>query len=136
VRGLATFIVPRIDDDGSPNGFRIKRLKPTLGTVGVPTAEVELEGARAWLAGTYGTGGSTVEQPDAQDGRGIHRMMEMVNGSRFGVAVMGPASIGVRSWRRRSTPPPASSGASASTTTRWCARRSSTCWWSSKPAWR
>lgn len=89
VRGLATFIVPRLDDDGSPNGFRIKRLKPKLGTVGVPTAEVELEGARAWLAGTYGTGGSTVEQPDAQDGRGIHRMMEMVNGSRFGVAVMG-----------------------------------------------
>lgn len=89
VRGLATFIVPRIDDDGSPNGFRIKRLKPKLGTVGVPTAEVELEGARAWLAGTYGSGGTTVEQPDAQDGRGIHRMMEMVNGSRFGVAVMG-----------------------------------------------
>ena len=50
-RGLATFIVPRLLPDGSPNGFRIKRLKPKLGTVGVPTAEVTLDGARAWLAG-------------------------------------------------------------------------------------
>src|SRR3984957_1405258 len=53
-RGLATFIVPRILPDGSANGFRIKRLKPKLGTVGVPTGEVSLDGARAWLAG--GTG--------------------------------------------------------------------------------
>ncbi len=45
-RGLATFIMPRNLDDGSPNGFRIKRLKPKLGTVGVPTAEVELRGRR------------------------------------------------------------------------------------------
>ena len=32
------------------NGFRIRRLKPKLGTRGVPTAEVSLEGAVAWLA--------------------------------------------------------------------------------------
>jgi alkylation response protein AidB-like acyl-CoA dehydrogenase len=82
-RGLATFIVPSRQEDGRPNGFHIKRLKPKLGTVGVPTAEVRLEGARAWLAGA----------PDgddaARDGRGINRMMEMVNASRFGVALMG-----------------------------------------------
>ena len=30
--GLATFIVPRLLPDGSPNGFHIKRLKPKLGT--------------------------------------------------------------------------------------------------------
>ncbi len=93
-RGLATFIVPRHLDDGSPNGFRIKRLKPKLGTRGVPTAEVALDGARAWLAGSAdggapGAGGAGETSDAARDGRGINRMMEMVNGSRFGVALMG-----------------------------------------------
>jgi alkylation response protein AidB-like acyl-CoA dehydrogenase len=93
-RGLATFIVPRILPDGSANGFRIKRLKPKLGTVGVPTGEVALDGARAWLAGGPGAAdtdpGTGTRAPDAaRDGRGINRMMEMVNGSRFGVALMG-----------------------------------------------
>ncbi len=93
-RGLATFIVPSRLPDGSPNGFTIKRLKPKLGTVGVPTGEVTLDGARCWLAGgsTAGSAASTPggATPDAaRDGRGINRMMEMVNTSRFGVALMG-----------------------------------------------
>ncbi|HXQ43126.1 MAG TPA: acyl-CoA dehydrogenase family protein [Acidimicrobiales bacterium] len=88
-RGLGTFIVPRHLPDGSPNGFSIKRLKPKLGTVGVPTGEVTLDGARAWLAGSA-AGDATAGGADAaRDGRGINRMMEMVNGSRFGVALMG-----------------------------------------------
>ncbi len=97
-RGLATFIVPRHLDDGSPNGFRIKRLKPKLGTVGVPTGEVTLEGAKAWLAGSVPPSDGTARPLDAaRDGKGINRMMEMVNGSRFGVALM---SLGIhrRSW--------------------------------------
>jgi acyl-CoA dehydrogenase len=85
-RGLATFIVPRTLEDGRPNGFTMKRLKPKLGTVGVPTGEVFLEGARAWLAGSP----KQSETGDAaRDGKGLNRMMEMVNGSRFGVAIMG-----------------------------------------------
>lgn len=84
-RGLATFIIPRLREDGSPNGFTINRLKPKLGTTGVPTAEVSLRGARAWLAGSRGSGDAAA----ARDGRGVNRMMEMVNGSRFGVALMG-----------------------------------------------
>ncbi len=85
-RGLGTFIVPRLSPDGAPNGFTIKRLKPKLGTVGVPTGEVHLEGALAWLAG----GGSGEDATAGDDPRrGINRMMEMVNGSRFGVALMG-----------------------------------------------
>jgi acyl-CoA dehydrogenase len=96
-RGLGTFIVPRHLPDGSPNGFSIKRLKSKLGTVGVPTGEVTLDGARAWLAGNAATDGATSKgaRPGdrttdaARDGRGINRMMEMVNGSRFGVALMG-----------------------------------------------
>jgi hypothetical protein len=100
-RGLATFIVPRILPDGTPNGFKIKRLKPKLGTVAVPTAEIELVGARAWLAGddqgasadqeasARGSGAPARSERPKGDGRGLNRMMEMVNGSRFGVALMG-----------------------------------------------
>lgn len=114
-RGLATFIVPSRTPEGAPNGFVIKRLKPKFGTVGVPTGEVTLDGARAWLAGgsgsaaASGASGSAADgaaqatagtlpgaatgpspAPDAaRDGRGINRMMEMVNASRFGVALMG-----------------------------------------------
>ncbi|HZR13903.1 MAG TPA: acyl-CoA dehydrogenase family protein [Acidimicrobiia bacterium] len=97
--GLGTFIVPRVLPDGSPNGFRIKRLKPKLGTVGVPTAEVTLDGARAWMAGDprgsarQGDSAGGVAAPAKADGggrsAGINKMMEMVNGSRFGVALMG-----------------------------------------------
>src|SRR5437763_2612341 len=85
-RGLGTFIVPRLLPDGSPNGFHMRRLKPKMGTVGVPTGEVVLEGARAWLAGASG---QSATGDAARDGRGLNRMMEMVNGSRFGVAIMG-----------------------------------------------
>jgi len=87
-RGLATFIVPRLTPEGEPNGYSIKRLKPKLGTIGVPTGEVVLDGARAWLAGGSNQDG-TPAAGAARDGRGINRMMEMVNGSRFGVALMG-----------------------------------------------
>jgi hypothetical protein len=82
--GLATFIVPRLRDDGSTNGFHIRRLKPKLGTRGVPTAEVALDGAVAWLAGSPAD-----RAQSSGPRRGLNTMMEMVNGSRFGVALMG-----------------------------------------------
>ncbi|HUZ09915.1 MAG TPA: acyl-CoA dehydrogenase family protein [Acidimicrobiales bacterium] len=89
-RGLATFIVPRRLPDGTANGFVVKRLKPKLGTIGVPTGEVTLNGARAWLAaGGPGAGTEGLRADPAPDGRGINRMMEMVGTSRFGVALMG-----------------------------------------------
>jgi alkylation response protein AidB-like acyl-CoA dehydrogenase len=99
-RGLATFIMPRRGLDGEPNGFHVKRLKPKLGTVGVPTGEVALDGALAWLAGPGPKSAGNAPMPTidaARDGKGINRMMEMVNGSRFGVALM---SLGIhrRSW--------------------------------------
>ncbi|HZP30919.1 MAG TPA: acyl-CoA dehydrogenase family protein [Acidimicrobiia bacterium] len=87
-RGLATFIVPRLLPDGAPNGFHVKRLKPKLGTVGVPTAEVTLSGARAWMARGPRPAGA-VGADESGPGGGLSRMMEMVNGSRFGVALMG-----------------------------------------------
>jgi len=91
--GLATFIVPRLRDDGTPNGFHIRRLKPKLGTRGVPTAEVSLDGAVAWMASERSRSGDSEEPPNHASERaergGLARMMEMVNGSRFGVALMG-----------------------------------------------
>lgn len=85
-RGLATFIVPRVLPDGTDNHFHIKRLKPKMGTVGVPTAEIQIDGARAWLCGAPD---QSATGDAARDGRGLNRMMEMVNGSRFGIALMG-----------------------------------------------
>ncbi|KAH7411557.1 hypothetical protein DE146DRAFT_241432 [Phaeosphaeria sp. MPI-PUGE-AT-0046c] len=38
------------------NGVRIQRLKNKLGTKSLPTAELELKGARGWLVGTEGQG--------------------------------------------------------------------------------
>ena len=79
--------------DGSQNGFSVKRLKPKLGTVGVPTGEVALEGfAVAGPAGTAQDSNGHAPADAARDGRGLNRMMEMVNGSRFGVALM---SLGI-----------------------------------------
>src|SRR5207302_841336 len=66
---------------------RLTSLDPDEAWAGGMFLTERLEGARAWLAGN-GRGG---DQPIhvARDGRGLNRMMEMVNGSRFGVALMG-----------------------------------------------
>ncbi len=89
IRGLALFLMPRRRPDGSSNGFVIRRLKPKLGTIGVPTAEVAIDNAFAWLAGGDVAPGSGAAPDASHDGRGIKRMMEMVNLSRFGVGLMG-----------------------------------------------
>jgi acyl-CoA dehydrogenase len=46
-RGLALFYVETRDEHGALNRIRVNRLKDKLGTRKVPTAELELEGARA-----------------------------------------------------------------------------------------
>ncbi len=55
-RGLACFLVPRRAADGSPNGFRIRRLKDKLGTRALATAEIEFEGALAYPIGALENG--------------------------------------------------------------------------------
>ncbi|WP_406687992.1 acyl-CoA dehydrogenase family protein [Rossellomorea vietnamensis] len=77
-KGLSLFAVPWRNDDGSLNGIHIRRLKDKLGVRAVPSAEVELKGANAYLVG----------EPD----RGIYYMMEALNLSRICNAV---ASIGI-----------------------------------------
>ncbi|HKX71934.1 MAG TPA: acyl-CoA dehydrogenase family protein, partial [Acidimicrobiales bacterium] len=84
--GLGLYLVPRVLDDGSPNRYSIRRLKQKLGTKSVPTGEVEFHGALGY--GLRARSGGDRE-PSSSDAGGLARMMEMVNGSRFGVALMG-----------------------------------------------
>jgi alkylation response protein AidB-like acyl-CoA dehydrogenase len=90
--GLAQFLVPKHRGDGSRNGMHIRRLKDKLGTRAVPTGEVDFIDAEAYLMGVDRTAASANGDASADasaDGRGINRMMDMVQSSRFGVAVMG-----------------------------------------------
>lgn len=45
--GLGLYLVPRFKPGGSPNSYRIRRLKEKLGTRGLPTGEIELREAFA-----------------------------------------------------------------------------------------
>ncbi len=54
-KGLALFFVPAFREDGSPN-YIIRRLKDKLGTRAVPTGEVELDHAEAYLIGELDKG--------------------------------------------------------------------------------
>jgi alkylation response protein AidB-like acyl-CoA dehydrogenase len=84
--GLGLYLVPKEREDGSRNGISMRRLKPKLGTKSVPTGEVEFHDALGYaLRATRPSDGGGSDS----DAGGLGRMMEMVNGSRFGVALMG-----------------------------------------------
>ena len=85
ISGIAPFLVLRDRRDGTANGVRIRRLKDKLGTKAVASAEVELVDAEGFLLAPSGSGGSG----GAGDGRGMARMMELTNGARLGIAMMG-----------------------------------------------
>jgi acyl-CoA dehydrogenase len=67
--GLSLFLLPRTLPDGSANRYSIQRLKEKLGTRGLPSGEIKLEGALAYLVG------------DAQ--QGFKQMADMINMSRL-----------------------------------------------------
>ncbi len=54
-RGLGCFVIPRTLDD-VPNGFVLRRLKEKLGTRGMASGEIDLDGARAWPIGAVENG--------------------------------------------------------------------------------
>lgn len=92
--GLGLYLVPRYLDDGTRNSVTIRRLKAKFGTKSVPTGEVEFHGAlgyalRARAGGPNDADAEADATPAGSDAGGLNRMMEMVNGSRFGVAMMG-----------------------------------------------
>lgn len=68
-KGLSLFVLPRLLPDGTPNSYRIVRLKDKLGTRGMASGEIRLEGATAYLVG------------DPQ--RGFVQMADMINTSRL-----------------------------------------------------
>ncbi|MEN9628250.1 MAG: hypothetical protein RJA10_1477 [Pseudomonadota bacterium] len=67
--GVSLFLLPRTLDDGSPNAYRIVRLKDKLGTRSMASGEIRFDGARAHLVG--------------EAGRGFQQMADMVNNSRL-----------------------------------------------------
>jgi alkylation response protein AidB-like acyl-CoA dehydrogenase len=69
LKGVSLFLLPRRMPDGTPNAYRILRLKDKLGTRSMASGEIRLEGAMAWLVG--------------ERGRGFQQMADMVNNSRL-----------------------------------------------------
>ncbi|MEK9719782.1 MAG: acyl-CoA dehydrogenase family protein, partial [Quisquiliibacterium sp.] len=69
LKGISLFLLPRRLADGSPNRYRILRLKDKLGTRSMASGEIRLEGAQAWLVG--------------EPGRGFAQMADMINNSRL-----------------------------------------------------
>jgi putative acyl-CoA dehydrogenase len=67
--GLSCFLLPRVRPDGSRNGMQLQRLKDKLGNRSNASAEVEYDGALAWLVG--------------EEGRGVRTIIEMVNMTRL-----------------------------------------------------
>ncbi len=76
-RGLGLFAMPRYLDDGTPNAYRIVRLKDKLGTRSMASGEITLEGAVAYPVGPLENG--------------LKQMLEMVNWSRLSNGVKSAA---------------------------------------------
>ncbi len=84
VEGLSLFLVPRTKPDGEVNEAHFRRLKDKLGTISVPTGEIEYEGAEAYLVG--------------EEQEGFRYMAEMMNFERLtnatgAVGIMGRALL-------------------------------------------
>src|ERR1700675_4105067 len=75
-RGVRLFLMPRWLDDGSPNRYRIVRLKDKLGTRSMASGEIKLEGAIAYPVGKLD--------------RGFVQMPEMVHSSRLSNGLKAP----------------------------------------------
>ncbi|UYZ22732.1 acyl-CoA dehydrogenase family protein [Mesobacillus jeotgali] len=77
-KGLTLFAVPWREENGKLNGIKIRRLKDKLGVRAVPSAEVEFDGAEAFVVG--------------DPAKGFYYMMEALNLSRVCNTV---ASLGI-----------------------------------------
>jgi acyl-CoA dehydrogenase len=84
VEGLSLFLVPRTKPDGEVNDSHFRRLKDKLGTISVPTGEIEFQGAEAYLVG--------------EEQAGFRYMAEMMNFERLtnatgAIGIMGRALL-------------------------------------------
>ncbi|MEJ7930037.1 isovaleryl-CoA dehydrogenase [Ramlibacter sp. AN1015] len=71
--GLSCLFLPRVLPDGSRNAVRVQRLKDKLGNRANASAEVEFDGATAWLVG--------------EEGRGIPQILQMGSLTRLDCAL-------------------------------------------------
>src|SRR5579875_363717 len=77
--GLSCFLLPRVLPDGTRNTMRLQRLKDKLGNKSNASAEVEYDGALAWLVG--------------EEGRGVRTIIEMVNMTRLDCVISSATSM-------------------------------------------
>ncbi|ADG88961.1 isovaleryl-CoA dehydrogenase [Thermobispora bispora] len=77
--GLSCFLLPRVLPDGTRNAMRLIRLKDKLGNRSNASAEVEYEGAIAYLVG--------------EEGRGVRTIIEMVNMTRLDCVIGSAAGM-------------------------------------------
>ncbi len=77
--GLSCFLLPRVLPDGNRNRMLLQRLKDKLGNQANASAEVEYDGATAWLVG--------------EEGRGVPTIIEMVNLTRLDCALGSATSM-------------------------------------------
>jgi acyl-CoA dehydrogenase len=69
IKGIGLFLLPRTLPDGTANSMRIVRLKDKLGTRSMPSGEISLNEATAYLVGDVG--------------QGFVQMADMINSSRL-----------------------------------------------------
>jgi putative acyl-CoA dehydrogenase len=77
--GLSCFLVPRVLPDGTRNNFFLQRLKDKLGNRSNASAEIEYDGAVAWLVG--------------EEGEGVRTIIHMVNLTRLDCVLGSAASM-------------------------------------------
>ncbi len=78
--GLSLFLLELRRPDGGWNGLTVRRLKEKMGTRALPTAELDLAGARAVPVGGVG--------------RGVAKVASLLNIARVWAAYAGPAGVG------------------------------------------
>ena len=75
IKGISTFLVPKITLEGKRNGVHCSGLEHKMGIHGSPTAVIDMEDAEGWLVG--------------EPHRGMKAMFTMMNGARLLVGVEG-----------------------------------------------
>jgi 3-(methylsulfanyl)propanoyl-CoA dehydrogenase len=77
IKGISTFVVPKITLDGKRNGVKCTGLEHKMGINGSPTCVIDMEDAEGWLVG--------------EPHRGMQAMFTMMNAARLLVGVEGIA---------------------------------------------
>lgn len=99
--GLSAFYAPTRLPNGDRNGIKVVRLKKSTGTMALPTAELELNGMRAWLIGAEGDG--IREISTVLNVSRIHNSVTAVSFMRRGLAIAKVCYYNLEHYRDKST---------------------------------